>query len=181
MSGESDEYNDVDVDELVRKMAAAFKKSGGARGKMRVTADIEWNNSWNRQSTRTVNLAGLNLTDTRAATGAAMAARAAAAAIKGPQSWRAQYNDLKKTAAGRLSLGVAPATMRRWDRGTQKPSRKSLDRIAQASRERWDEKRDRAEQRYLAAAREAADALTEAVMEATGGDVRFRDIDDLEF
>lgn len=185
MTGTSDDYEPDQTDALVDAMEAAFDMFGdGDPSWLHVSADIEWNNTWNRQAHRTTSIPLAGMQRSREATAKAVAARNAWKNGKpAPKSWRAQLRDLGKTKSGRDAInGIgSPGTRARWASGKQTPGKANRERIERASRERWEGIDAAREARYRDAAREAADAFTDEIREATGGDVRFRDIDGFDF
>lgn len=183
MSGDSEDYSETDIDELLEWMRQAFDNFTGG-DTMTVRARIEWSGEHNRKAVRTTTIGGMDLNRVKQATDAAVAARNARSSGRpAPKSLGAMLRDLGRNRAGREALnGIAtPRTQARWASGKQSPSKANRERIERASRERWEAIRDAREQRYREAAREAADELTRAVEEVAGGDPRFRDIEDLRF
>ncbi len=183
MSGDSEDYSETDVDELLDWMIRAFGNFTGG-DTMTVRARIEWSGEYNRQAVRKVNIGGMDLNRVKHATDVAQQARQSYRSGKpAPKSLGAMLRDLGRNKSGREALGgiATPRTQARWAAGTQKPSKANRERIERASRERWEGIRDAREARYRAAAREAADALTEAVKEVASGDPRFRDIEEMRF
>ena len=185
MTGTSEDYDQDETDALVDALEAAFDMYGDDEPSwLRVSADIEWNNTWNRQPHRQTSIPLAGMQRSREATARAVAARNAWTNGKGmPKSWQAQLRDLGKTKSGRDAInGIGSAgTRARWASGKQAPGKANRERIERASRERWAGIDAAREARYRAAAKEAADAFTADIENATGGDVRFRDIDGFDF
>ncbi len=185
MTGPSDDYDRDDTDALVDALEAAFDMYGDDDPSwLHVSANIEWNNTWNRQPHRHTSIPLAGMQRSREATAKAVAARNAWKNGKpAPKSWRAQLRDLGSTKRGREAIeGIgSPGTRARWASGKQAPSKANRERIERASRERWEAIDAAREARYRAAAKEAADAFTADIENATGGDVRFRDIDGFDF
>lgn len=102
------------------------------------------------------------------------------------KSWEAQFRQLFKTEKGyramdRAGVSATRQTLNRWLKGEQTPSKANREAIARA----YEEMRTRpvAEARSAAeqAAREVADAMTEAMKDQYGVNIRFRDIDHFKF
>lgn len=186
MSGESDDYTDEDIDDLLNWLERAFNGFSGG-DTMRITAKIEFSGTYNRIPHRTINVGGMDLGPVQHATAEAVQARTASTTARpAPKTWRGQLNWLQRTKSGRDALqqaGFSPAknTVRRWLTGRQQPGPAYRAKLAAATEQRYGQLADAREQRYRAAARAAADVLTEQVLIVTAGDARFREITQLEF
>lgn len=192
MTGKSSDYDAGDVDGLVDKIEAIFGIPGIDDGPPDVVtfgvhADIEWNQSRNPRPVRTTWIPSVDVAGIRAAHEQLHQVRAATGKARPmARSWGAQLRALQRTREGRELLagtGFNPSagTLRRWDRGTQTPGRANRDRIERAAREQYQRAADRREAKIADAKRAVADAVTAAIEAATGADVRFRDIEWLEF
>jgi len=188
MTGEPTPYDESAGWDLVTMLAQAFATWASDRGRMTITADIEWAGEYNPRRHRTTTFwshTALNLRGVRAATDAAMAARKSAETIfsrPAPKSTGAQIRFLRRTSAGRAvwaraGLSVTDRTIGRWLAGTQKPNKANLARIQEAAREHHAQRVNSAQAKSERLAVEAAYALTDAI----GEPVRFFDVSDLDF
>jgi hypothetical protein len=159
--------------------------------KITITADIEWAGTFNPTAHRTTTLRDLDLGAVRAAAARAAEATTAARAARPLASyratgWHAQIKALTGTRAGqaaadRAGINVTPRTLLAWLGDERTPTRANQDRIAQAYAEIRDRPLAEARARATAAHGEVAHALTAAVREAYGAEVRFFNISHLEF
>lgn len=193
MSGDGDDYTPDEVDEVYDALSEAFAGhaaggpgGGEITGAITATAKVEWAGEYannGRDGQRTVHLNPVNLTAVRDAVNKAQ--RLEGLAGRGPlrsykaRGWQAQLKQLSGTKRGREALqaaGWSPSreTLRRYNHGTQAPSKANRARITDA----YDSARNPG-RGWAEARREAADALTAALRQEYGSNVRFRDIADL--
>jgi hypothetical protein len=154
-----------------------------------ITADIEWAGSYNPQPHRTTRLVGLKLGGVRAALRAARAAgvdigkaRTRAGRMKA-KGWHAQLRELTRTKAGYAAasnIDVSARTLKGWLSTRQAPTRANQAKIAEAYASLRDAPVKTAERRAVAMQGAVADALTAAVADQYGAQVRFFSITQLE-
>ncbi|WP_030795143.1 hypothetical protein [Streptomyces sp. NRRL S-920] len=196
-TGEGDKYSDAEADRVADAIEAAYADWANTAEPSRVDvkAKVEWaghvmpaNNGVRRtridlppEKMREVRKAAEKA---RNASGKRRAAKPAASyKAKG---WEAQFRQLFKTAKGyeamsKAGVSATKQTLDRWLTGSQTPSkanREAIERAYDGMRNRpLTEARDAAH----AAAREAADAMTEAMKAQYGVNIRFRDIEHFRF
>lgn len=186
MSGESEPYTDDDIDDLIDAINDAYadydQRQGHHHGTPRsleVTAQVEWANTFQGPGgVRHVNLGArggmpVDLSRVRDAmkqTGGPLKSYTA----KGWQAQLRQLNTVKRGEQAKLNAGFAPSreTLRRWEKGLQKPSKANRGRIQRAYGQLANPSGMTPEQ----AKKNVADALTSALDNAYGADIRFRDI-----
>lgn len=161
--------------------------------KMTVSAVVEWSGSTNRAhgGHRTVRLDGLELGGVQAALGDARAAGQAARDARTSssytaQGWHAQVNALAKHSRGsemadRAGLDVSGRTLRAWLAEDRAPSRANRERIADAYAALATAPVDAAHTRRRQANHRASEAISDAVRDRYGADVRFTDVRSVEF
>jgi hypothetical protein len=167
---------------------AAGGPSEGGKGTARliVTAKVEWAGEYannGRDGERTVRLNPINIKPIRDAL--ASARRLEELAARGPlrsynaKGWEAQLNQLGTRRGGDAlkdaGFHPSPRTLKRWEAGTQKPSKANRERI----REAYDNVRNPG-RGVMQARRDVADRLTDALRDEYGSNVRFRDIRSIE-
>lgn len=187
MSGESTPYDEQDMSDLLVFLIESMMDWSGA-ATLSVRAEIEWNRTFNRQATRSTRIPmGNHLGPVKTAVDRAAKAMGAVGQLRPmPRSWAAQFRDLSKTKRGRATLEAAgltvtPKTLGRWAKGVQAPSKGNREKISAAAERQHAERVQARSERFRQAQRDAVDAFTDAVRYATQGDVRFRDIEYLEF
>jgi hypothetical protein len=160
--------------------------AGGTPTSAEVTAEIEWAGHIDpRKPVRTTRLDGLDL---RATLKAAGKLRQAERRDTGPlrsykaKGWQAQLRELNAVKRGpeaKQAAGLNPSreTLRRWEKGTQKPSRANRRKIADA----YDELRNPNRGKAAKARHQVAEELTKALKSRYGVNVRLRDIRDTRF
>ncbi|MER5549494.1 hypothetical protein ABT072_45630 [Streptomyces sp. NPDC002589] len=192
-TGEGEPYSDAEADRVADAIEAAYADWANTAepSKLNVRAKVEWAGVYQagNQGVRSVRIDGLSADRMRKVREAAEKARTSsgkARAAKPSSSyrakgWEAQFRQLFKTAKGYEAMGAAGVsatkqTLDRWLSGSQSPSkanREAIERAYETMRGRpVTEARDAAQ----AAAKSAADALTEAMRDRYGANVRFRDI-----
>lgn len=195
-TGAGEPYSDAQAEAVAQAIEAAYADWDRAEEPSRVDvrAQVEWaghvmpaNNGKRRtridlppSSMKKVRKA---IEKVRKATGKQATARPSARyKAKSP---RARWNEMRKSPRGRAAieragLAPSPSTQRRWAAGGQ-PSKAYTEKInaAYEALRNWNvtEARDAA----AAASKEAADAMTEAMKDQYGVNIRFRDIDDFHF
>jgi hypothetical protein len=182
-TGEGTEYEPQEEAELAEAIEQAFDDYGpGLPENLHVKAQIEWAGEIDanrRGGVRQTNLEDLNLAEVRR-----LAEKARQEAQQPPlrsykaKGWRAQLRKLESVRRGeqakaRADLAPSPATLRRWERGQQTPSKANQAKIAAAYNELRNPGRAAAE----ATRHQMAEALTAAVKERYGTTVRFRNIE----
>ncbi|MEV8435711.1 hypothetical protein [Streptomyces chartreusis] len=196
-TGAGEKYSDAEAERVASAIEAAYADWANAAEPSRVDvkAKVEWaghvmpgNNGMRR--TR-IDLPADKMREVRKAAEKARNASgkrrgAKPAASYKAKGWEAQFRQLFKTAKGYDAMGKAGVsatkqTLDRWLRGEQSPSkanREAIERAYDSMRNRpLTEARDAAQ----AAAKEAADALTEAMKAQYGVNIRFRDIEHFRF
>ncbi len=195
-TGDGEPYSAADEAELEAWLDRAFADDEpfagltdlGSAG-VDVTAVIEWAGTTDAtrrlgpEGMRRTHLDGLDLTGVRAAVDRARAAgRAEYGRSYDARGWHAQLAQLTGTARGRAAAdaaGLSPSrtTFLRWLGGTQAPNRRNREAIERAY---GDVRSQAAESQRARAVRgsrhEVADALTDAMRQRYGVNVRFRDI-----
>lgn len=175
-----DDYGDLDDDD-----------GPAAPTTVHVEAEIEWAGTYNPQSYRSTRLDGLDLTKVRAAAKRARQAvqkarQARPSASHNAQGWHARIAALTASqrgyaAADQAGLSVTARTLHGWLSGEVTPSkanRAKIDAAYQSLRE-WPVRSARAE--AALARRAVADALTDAIRERYGAEVRLFNPGRIEF
>jgi transcriptional regulator with XRE-family HTH domain len=157
--------------------------NGSANGQITVTAKIEWAGEYANNGHGGERTVRLDRVDTRPIVAALRKARTLElAALRGPlrsynaKSAQAQLNQLN-TKRGQEALreaGFSPSrrTLRRWEQGTQKPSKANREKIAEAYENVRNPGRG-----VMGARRAVTDALTQSLRDRYDGqNIRFRDI-----
>lgn len=196
-TGEGDKYSDAEADRVADAIEAAYADWANTAEPSRVDvkAKVEWaghvmraNNGMRR--TR-IDLPADKMREVRKAAEKARNAGRAKKAAKPAASyrakgWEAQFRQLFRTGKGyeamsKAGVSATKQTLDRWLRGEQAPNKANRDAISRA----YDEMRGRpvteARDAAAAAAREAADAMTEAMRSQYGVNIRFRDIQHFRF
>jgi hypothetical protein len=196
-TGAGDKYSDAEADRVADAVEAAYADWANAAepSKVDVKAKIEWAghvmpaNGGMRRSR--IDLPADKMREVRKAAQKARNASGAKRAAKPAASyrakgWEAQLRQLFKTAKGYAAMDKAGVTatkqtLDRWLRGEQAPNKGNREAIERA----YDNMRNRplteARDASQAAAKEAADALTEAMKGQYGVNIRFRDIEHFRF
>jgi hypothetical protein len=195
-TGDGEPYDAAEEADLADALQDAFDAEDAAWGGrapeptgMDVTAVIEWAGTIDRttrlgpEGMRRTHLDGLDLSGVRAAVDRSRAAgRADYGRSYDAKGWHAQLTQLTGTARGRAAAdtaGLSPSrtTFMRWLSGTQAPNRRNREAIERAY---GDVRRQAAEGQRSRAVRgsqhEVSAALTAAVRQRYGVNVRFRDI-----
>lgn len=182
ITGDGTEYTERERIRLADELDRAFSNYGpGTPDGVQVQAQIEWSGTIDanrRGGIRTTFLDRLDLAEVRRlADEARRAASQPELRSYRARGWRAQLRELSAVQRGgqaRERAGLAPSrtTARRWERGTQTPSRANRERIAAA----YDELRNPGRASADAKREQMADAFTAAVRDRYGVTVRFRDI-----
>lgn len=187
MSGDSSDYSEQDMSDLLVWLIEQMTDWNG-KTNMTVRAEIEWAGSFNRQAVRSTTIQmGNHLGPVKTQVDRAAAAMGAIGSLRPmPKSWAAQFKDLSRTKRGRATLEAAgftasPKTLARWAKGVQAPSKGNRSKISAAAERLYADRVQARTDRFNDARRDAVAAFTEAVELATGGDVRFRHIEDLGF
>jgi transcriptional regulator with XRE-family HTH domain len=181
VSDEGEDYTDEEIDELYDRMLAALHAYDKKKGHNRATpksliihAQVEWAGEFECPGgVRTARLGqvggrNINLAPVREAM------RLKSYNAKGWQAQLRQINRIKRGPAALAAAGfrVSRQTLRRWEAGTQKPSR--------ANRERLQEAYDRMATPATVAPK-AVQKLTDAISDTYGSVVRFRGIRTIKF
>lgn len=161
--------------------------------KMTVSAVVEWSGSTNRShgGFRTVRLDGLELGGVKAAlddarTAGQTARDARTSSGYTAQGWHAQINALTKHSRGseladRAGLDPTARTLSAWLSESRAPSKANRQRIADAYAALGTARVDAAHSRRRRANHQASEAISAAVRERYGADVRFTDVRSVEF
>lgn len=191
-TGEGDPYSDAEeaavCDAIERAMGDEYDEEGApAPTRIQVTAEIEWAGTVDHlhEGVRTTRLDGLAL---RPVIEAVQRLRVAEGRDRGTlrsyraKGWQAQLHALGRVKRGPAAMAVAglsPSrqTMRRWEAGTQAPSKANREKIARA----YDELRNPSRQPITQARHEVAEAFTAALRARYGVNVRLRDIRNFRF
>jgi len=181
VSGDSEDYDDSDIDGLIDALLAAYNDYDQRKGHNRATpghidvkAQIEWANEFQGPNgVRAVNLGNgvsLDLAPVREAL------RLKSYKAKGWEAQLRQLNAVKRGTQAKQAAGLHPSreTLRRWEKGTQKPSKANRERIAQAYG-------NLQTPRTQAQKARAAQVFTDALYSAYHSDVRLRDIERFKF
>lgn len=196
-TGAGDKYSDAEADRVADAIEAAYADWANTTEPSRVDvkAKVEWAGhvmpaNGGMRRTR-IDLPADKMREVRKAAEKARNAAGAKRAAKPASSyrakgWEAQFRQLFKTAKGygaldRAGVTATKQTLDRWLRGEQAPNKANRDAISRA----YDEMRGRpvteARDASAAAAKEAADAMTEAMRSQYGVNIRFRDIEHFRF
>jgi hypothetical protein len=191
MSDDGVDYDPGEIDELIDAMQQALNDYDQRKGTHRATprslevkAQVEWAGELQGPGgVRHVNLGArggmpLDLSRVRDAlkqTGGPLKSYKA----KGWQAQLRQLNAVKRGTAAKQAAGLSPSreTLRRWERGEQRPSKANRERIQEA----YGQLRNPSGMTPEQARARAADALTDALYNAYGSPVRFRDIQTFKF
>lgn len=161
--------------------------------KMRVKAVVEWSGSTNRAhgGLRTVNLDGLELGAVKAALDDARRAGRAANDARvstsyNAQGWHAQISALTRHSRGseladRAGLDPTRRTLDAWLSDSRAPSKANQQKIADAYADLATSRVEAARARQREATHRASQAVSDAVKERYGADVRFTDVRGIEF
>jgi len=191
MSGPGDEYEPDEIDELIDAMQQALNDYDQRKGTSRATpaslkvkGRIEWAGEYQGPGgVRPVNLGRAGgvpvdfsrIRDALRQTGGPLKSYRA----KGWQAQLRQLGRVKRGEQARQAAGLSPSreTLRRWERGEQKPSRANRERIQEA----YNQLANPSGMTVAQAKARTADALTDALFNAYGSPVRFRDIQTFTF
>jgi hypothetical protein len=191
-TGEGDPYSEAEeaalCDAFELAMGDEYDEEGrAAPTRIQVTAEIEWAGTIDHlhEGVRTTRLDGLDLAPV---IDAAQQLRAAEGRDRGPlrsyraKGWQAQLRQLgrvKRGPAAMAAAGLSPSreTMRRWQAGTQAPSKANREKIAAA----YDELRNPARGSVRQARHEVAERFTAALRSRYGVNVRLRNIRHFRF
>lgn len=190
-SGDSDSYTDSEEGQIEAALDRAELGYGGATPtRMTVFAQIEWAGTFSgRDGYRRTTLDGLDLSPVRGALAASRAARQRAERAGGSLTatgWLAQFRQLVSTSAGYRALADAGLsasvrTQTAWLTGDHAASRANRSRIAEAYSAQQEAIRDRAADVAQSTVHTVSEALTAALRERYGSEIRLRDITELEF
>jgi len=194
VSGDSSDYDAHDEGQLEAALDRAWADydSGRAEGAVptgiRVTARVEWAGVEDRArgGRRTTRMDVLRLAPVRQALDRARAAsrragEARPATSYQAKSWHAQLRTLTASARGsaaadRAGLNPSARTLTEWLGETRPPSKANQEKIAEAYRSLGTWKVDTASERAGRARHELAQALSDALGERYGSEIRLRDI-----
>ena len=192
-SGDPTEYDAYDESNVYRAIDHAYSEYGssGTPSKMQVTAQVEWSGSIDRArgGMRKVRLDNLDPGKMRALKAAVRREREAQARVKAAtpsasysaQGWRAQLNALLTDRRGeavsdRAGLSPTARTLRAWLSDERAPSRANQERIAQAYGGLRTWRVDQARSDAQTAQGATAKALTDALRDRYGAEIRLRSI-----
>lgn len=188
-SGDPTEYDVRDEGELESALDRAWQNYGeGGPSKMRVRAQVEWAGAIDRANggVRTTKLDGLNLGRVKDALDRAREANRRAAGAKPLVSYRAKRWDRQldallgnrrgEAAAERAGLSVTPRTLKAWLAGEREPNKANRQKIAEAYGHARNWPVESAREQAARANHDVAQALTDAIRERYGAEVRLRDI-----
>lgn len=191
-TGDPTPYNEHDEHELITAVDEGWEEFENPT-KMTVSAVVEWSGSTNRAhgGHRTVRLDGLELGPVKAALDDARAASRAANSARGSssytaQSWHAQISALTKHSRGseladRAGLDPTGRTLSAWLSESRAPSKANQQKIADAYAGLRTAGVESARSRQRQANHRAAEAISAAVKDRYGADVRFTDVRGVEF
>jgi hypothetical protein len=195
-TGDGDDYAPAEEEHVASAIEEALTDLGGldeepddedeATGTITVRAQIEWAGTVDdngRDGVRTTRLDGVKLNEIKRA-----AARLENAKQAGPEGgyrtyrakgWRAQLRQALATKRGReaaAAAGLHPDTIRRWQNRTQAPSKASREKIARM----YGGLRDPRAEAVRQASHGMSEALTGALRERFGVNVRLRGIENIQ-
>jgi hypothetical protein len=192
MSGDGEDYSDSDIDALVDTMERALNAYDQRKGHNRsnprsiaVRAQVEWAGElYGPGGVRHVNLGasgGMNLDLSRVREAMKIATTPPLKSYKA-KGWEAQWRQLQRVKRGADAMaaaGLRPSrqTLRRWEAGTQKPSKANRERIQDA----YERIKNPGGMTPAQARAAAAERLTDALYDAYGSTVRLRDIRTFRF
>lgn len=181
-------YSARDEAEMEAALDRAFRDyEEAAPTTMDVTAQIEWggvvdraNDGVRRTRLDNLDLSGVQQARERVRQTTERAGEVRPATSYTAKGWRAQFRQLMRSGHGReladrAGLNPASRTMRRWRAGGN-PSRANRERIADAYRHMSTWRVDRAQAETRNAQHELANALSGALRERYGTEIRLRDI-----
>ena len=150
-----------------------------------VFAEIEWAGTFNAQVRRMLRADQLDLRAVVAAVAAGRMIRKGAERLKSytRTDARSQARQLSRTKVGReylLREGVSARAVRSWENGKAKPSPASRQKVAAAYEAAATRNVIRERTRSAAAAHRVAEALSAALSERYGAEIRVRDISSLD-
>lgn len=190
-SGDSEPYTDSEEGQIEAALdRAELGYVGAAPTRMTVCAQIEWAGTFSgRDGYRRTTLDGLDLSPVQGALAAVRAARQRAERAGSSLTatgWLSQFRYLASTPAGYRALtdaGLSASirTQTAWLTGDHAASKANRSRIAEAYSTQREAIRDRAADVAQKATHAVAEALTAALRERYGSEIRFRDITELEF
>ncbi|NEE38375.1 hypothetical protein G3M53_74885 [Streptomyces sp. SID7982] len=170
--------------------------TGGEPSRINVRAKVEWAGVYQpgNSGVRRVRIEGLKTEKMRAVREAAGKARklsgkARTAKPSGSyraKGWEAQFRQLFKTGKGyeamsKAGVSATKQTLDRWLKGEQAPNKANREAIGRAYEGMRGRPVTEARDAAQAAAKQAAEALTEAMRDRYGSNVRFRDIESFDF
>ncbi|MFE5809445.1 hypothetical protein [Streptomyces sp. NPDC056491] len=197
-TGEGQEYADAEAEAVAQAVADAYDAWGADNEAEPTRADVRAKVEWaghvmpandGKRRTR-VELSPEKMKKVRKIVEKVKKATAKKEAAKPSarykaKSPRARWNELAKSPRGRAaakSVGLSPSakTAKRWASGGA-PSKAYAAKISEAydALRNWNVRE--AGEASAAASKEAADAMTEAMKDRYGVNIRFRDIDHMDF
>ena len=192
-TGEPTEYDIRDEGIVEAALDRAWQAYGdGEPSKMRVRAHVEWSGVVDRANggVRTTKLDGLNLGRVKEALDQARQANRAVADARPLASYRAKGwhpqlfallgNPRGSAAADRAGLNVTPRTLRAWLSGEREPNKANREKIDQAYGHARNHPVESARERAVRANHDVAQALSDAIRERYGAEVRLRDISKID-
>lgn len=192
-TGKSTPYSGDDTEELAAASARATREwdalGMGVPTKIAVTAEIEWSGSYNPRAHRSTTLDGLQLGAVLAAGRSyddALADVGRAHRAYPAKGWYAQLRELEGTQRGRAAadaagLDVSRRTLTGWLAQTQEPSKSNREKIAEAYGSLRSQRIGLAATRVSQAAAVIETAVTAALKNRYGAEIRLRNITDLGF
>jgi hypothetical protein len=195
-TGDPTEYTDVDEIELAAAVDEGwdeFEAGQDLPTRMTVTAEVEWSGSRNKahNGMRTVRLDDLDLSRVAAARATARAAEDRAARARESttyraQSWHAQLRALTGTPRGseladRAGLNPTARTLSAWLSESRAPSAANRRAIAEAYEGLRTARVEAASAAAGQARHDVTEAITDAVRDRYGAEVRFFDVRNIEF
>jgi hypothetical protein len=193
-TGAGEPYSDAEADRVADAIEAAYADWANAAAEpsgIEVRAKVEWAGVYQagNDGVRTTRIEGLRPDKMREVRKAAEKARKASgkrraakpATTYRAKGWEAQFRQLFKTNKGydamsKAGVSATRQTVNRWLSGEQTPSKANREAIERAYGDMRGRPVTEARDASAAAAKEAAEALTEAMRDRYGSNVRFRDI-----
>jgi hypothetical protein len=198
-TGEGDKYSDAEADRVADAIEAAYAdwaNTAAEPTKLNVRAKVEWAGVYQpgNNGVRGVRIEGLKPEKMREVRKLAEKARKASGKVRTAKpastyrakGWEAQFRNLFKTRKGyeamsKAGVSATKQTLDRWLRGEQAPNKANREAIERAYADVRGRPVTEARDAAQAAAKEAAEALTEAMRDRYGSNVRFRDIQSFRF
>lgn len=185
-TGTATEYPDNEAAALEARVAEAMEDLDDDQdsGSMTVTADVEWAGSYNPQVHRTTTLTGLDLTGVREAVAnhrsanadAARLGRASAPTLGVADAVRQVFGSNRAAAT---ALGVTIRTVQRWVKGDSRPKPGHAARLTAAVQQQHTDRVADAKAAAGRSRRAVADAVSAAISDRYGAEVRLFNITDL--